>query len=181
MPHWKTSLHPWINILSMKDKWAVVPGDGTASATFITTQDLGRFIGRLMDAPEWDKESTVVGNEMQFNNLVALAEEIRGEILKANMRHQTPVLTQRPGCKFEVAYDSLEKLRAGKISFADRFPQIGMGTAADDEAFFALVHYLAGSGNFVVAPGRRTLNDQFPEIQLTTCEEVMQTAWQGRT
>ena len=55
-----------------------------------------------------------------------------------------------------------------------------MGTAADDEAFFALVHYLAGSGNFVVAPGRRTLNEQFPDIQLTTCEEVMRTAWQDR-
>ena len=91
------------------------------------------------------------------------------------------ILTQRPGCKFEVARDSLEKLRAGKISFADRFPQIGMGTAADDEAFFALVHYLAGSGNFVVAPGRRTLNEQFPDIQLTGCDKVMRTAWQGRS
>lgn len=55
-----------------------------------------------------------------------------------------------------------------------------MGSAADDEAFFALIHYLAGSSNFVVAPGRRTLNEQFPDIQLTTCEEVMRTAWQDR-
>ena len=90
------------------------------------------------------------------------------------------MLTQRPGSKFEIAHDSLEKLRGGSISFADKFPQIGMGSAADDEAFFALVHYLAGSGNFVVAPGRRTLNEQFPDIQLTTCEDVMRTAWQGR-
>jgi hypothetical protein len=71
-------------------------------------------------------------------------------------------------------------LDAGKISFADRFPQIGMGTAAEDEAFFARIHYLAGSGNYVVAPGKRTLNEQFPDIQLTTCEEVMRTAWQDR-
>lgn len=78
----------------MKDKWAVVPGDGTASATFITTQDLGRFIGRLMEAPEWDKESTVVGNEMQFNKLVTLAEKTRGAISRANTRHQTQILTQ---------------------------------------------------------------------------------------
>ena len=79
MPHWKTSLHPWINILNMDEKWAVVPGDGTASATFITTQDLGQFIGRLMDAPVWNKESTIIGNEIQFNELVAKAEKIRGQ------------------------------------------------------------------------------------------------------
>lgn len=64
----------------MEGKWAIVPGDGTASAAFITTQDLGRFVGKLMDAPVWEKESTIVGNEMQFNKLVALAEEIRGEL-----------------------------------------------------------------------------------------------------
>ena len=72
--------------MSMEGKWAVVPGDGTASATFITTQDLGRFIGRLIDAPVWDKESTIVGNEMDFNKLIALAEEIRGALLILNMR-----------------------------------------------------------------------------------------------
>ena len=79
MPHWKTSLHPWINILNMDEKWAVVPGDGTASATFITTQDLGHFIGRLMDTAVWDKESTIIGNEIQFNELVTKAEKIRGQ------------------------------------------------------------------------------------------------------
>lgn len=55
-----------------------------------------------------------------------------------------------------------------------------MGSAADDEAFFARIHYLAGSGNYVVAPGKRTLNEQFLDIQLTTCDEVMRSAWQGR-
>jgi len=94
MPHWKTSLHPWINILSMEGKWAVVPGDGNASATFITTQDLGRFVGRLMDAPVWDKESTVIGNEIQFNKLIALAEVIRGELPRINVGGITWVLTR---------------------------------------------------------------------------------------
>jgi hypothetical protein len=94
MPHWKTSLHPWFNILSMEDKWADVPGDGTASATLITTQDLGRFVGRLMDAPAWDKESTVVGNEIQFNKLVALAEVIRGKLYIINIGGGMRVLTQ---------------------------------------------------------------------------------------
>jgi hypothetical protein len=79
MPHWETSLHPWINILNVEERWAVIPGDGTATATFITTQDLGRFVGRLMDVPVWETESTITGNEMTFNDLLALAEEFRGE------------------------------------------------------------------------------------------------------
>ena len=77
----------------MEGRWAVVPGDGTASATFITTQDLGRFVGRLMDAPVWYKESTVVGNEIQFKKLVALAEEIRGELHRTRIGGDTQVLT----------------------------------------------------------------------------------------
>jgi hypothetical protein len=75
----ETSLHPWINILNVEERWAVIPGDGTATATFITTQDLGRFVGRLMDVPVWETESTITGNEMTFNDLLALAEEFRGE------------------------------------------------------------------------------------------------------
>jgi len=78
----------------MEGKWAVVPGDGNASATFITTQDLGRFVGRLMDAPVWDKESTVIGNEIQFNKLIALAEVIRGELPRINVGGITWVLTR---------------------------------------------------------------------------------------
>jgi hypothetical protein len=50
----------------------------------------------------------------------------------------------------------------------------------EDQAFFARIHYLAGSGNYAVAHVRRTLNEQFPDIKLTTCDEVMRTAWQGR-
>lgn len=84
------------------------------------------------------------------------------------------------GCKFEVAYDSLEKLDTGNISFAERFPRIGLGSAADDGAFFARIHFLAGSGNYVVAPGKQSLNEQFPDIRLTTCEEVMRSAWEDR-
>jgi hypothetical protein len=62
-------------------------------------------------------------------------------------------------------------------SFADRFPDTGLGSAADDEAFFARIQHLAGSGDYVVAPGEPTLNEQFPDIRLTTCDEVMNAAW----
>lgn len=80
MPHWETSLHPWINILSMEHRWAAMPGDGSSKATFITTQDLGRFMSYLMDLPKWEKVTRIEGNDMRFDELLALAEEVRGEI-----------------------------------------------------------------------------------------------------
>ncbi|KAM0713397.1 hypothetical protein Q7P37_010359 [Cladosporium fusiforme] len=161
MPHWKTTLHPWINIINMEEKWAAIPGDGSSQATYITTQDLGRFFARLMDEPKWQEVSSVVGNETKFTDLVKLAEKIRG-------------------CEFRKSFDSLEKLKSGTISFADRFPKAGLGSPAQDEAFFAIIHYMAGSGAFVVRPGKLNLNQRYPDIKLTTCEEVMEASWKGR-
>ncbi|PTD06915.1 hypothetical protein FCULG_00005724 [Fusarium culmorum] len=30
MPHWKTNLEPWLNVLNMESKWAAIPGDGVS-------------------------------------------------------------------------------------------------------------------------------------------------------
>ncbi|CAH0027884.1 unnamed protein product, partial [Clonostachys rhizophaga] len=81
MPHWKTSLHPWLNVLNMEKKWAVIPGDGSARAAFITSQDLGTFIGRLMDLDHWDKVSSIVSNTMTMSELAELAEKRRGNVI----------------------------------------------------------------------------------------------------
>ena len=81
MPHYKTRLEPWINVINMEKKWAVVPGDGSARATFITTQDMARFVARLLDLKKWPLVCSIVGQEMTLNELVALAEKIRGMII----------------------------------------------------------------------------------------------------
>lgn len=81
MPHWKTSLHPWLNAVNMEKRWAVIPGDGSAKADFITSQDLGTFIGRLMDLDHWDRVSSIVSNTMTMSELVELAEKTRGNVI----------------------------------------------------------------------------------------------------
>ncbi|VTT57826.1 unnamed protein product [Fusarium fujikuroi] len=40
MPHWKCNLEPWINIINMKSKWAIIPADGNIQASFLTSQDM---------------------------------------------------------------------------------------------------------------------------------------------
>lgn len=79
--------------------------------------------------------------------------------------------------KFDIVHDSLEKLDSGHISFASQFPPAGLGDG--DEAFLARIHYLAGSGNYRVL-SEETLNDKFPDIELTTVLEVMEKSWKGR-
>lgn len=81
------------------------------------------------------------------------------------------------GCKFTIVHDSLDKLKSGKISFIEDFPPIGLGDG--DEAFYALVHYQAGLGHFLVPKGQN-LNAEFPEIKITKVSDVMEASWKGK-
>ena len=66
----------------MERAWAVVPGDGTAKANFITSQDMSRFIARLMDTESWDEVSSIVVETLSIEEVVRLAEDVRGMSLK---------------------------------------------------------------------------------------------------
>ncbi|KAI8711824.1 NmrA domain-containing protein [Fusarium sp. LHS14.1] len=159
MPHWKTHLEPWINVMNVEKKWAVIPGDGSVKASFITSQDMSRFVARLMDLEKWNKVSTIFANTLSFSELVEMAEKARG-------------------CKFRVANDSLEKLQSGKISFHEEFPPIGYGEG--DQAFFAMLHYQAAIGRYLVPRDYPPLDAEFPDLKITTPLEVMETAWKGK-
>ncbi|KAJ4220928.1 hypothetical protein NW759_006998 [Fusarium solani] len=159
MPHWKTHLEPWINVMNVEKKWAVIPGDGSVKASFITSQDMSRFVARLMDLEKWNKVSPIFANTLSFSELVEMAEKARG-------------------CKFQVANDSLEKLQSGKISFHEDFPPIGYGEG--DQAFFAMLHYQAGIGRYLVPRDYPPLDAEFPDLKITTPLEVMETAWKDK-
>lgn len=159
MPHWPTHLHPWNSVINVERKWAVIPGDGTAEANFITTQDLCKFISKLIDLETWPKVTYIIGDKISFNRLLQLAERARG-------------------CRFEVVYDNLETLKSGKISFVEKFASTGITDPIEHERFLATLHYEAGTGSFVVVPGgTATLNAHFPDIKITTVEEFLEKCW----
>lgn len=93
------------------------------------------------------------------------------------LRSNRRVVTFWIGCKFDVAYDSLDKLRSGKISFASEFCLIGTGNIPEE--FFAHIHYLAGTGNYWIR-SEHSLNEKLPDIKLTTIEEVIEKCWKGK-
>ncbi|KAM0366831.1 hypothetical protein ACHAPZ_005012 [Fusarium culmorum] len=80
MPHWKTNLEPWLNVLNMESKWAAIPGDGGVQASFVTSQDMSRFVARLMDADEWDQISAIRGVTLSLDELLQMAEKARGKL-----------------------------------------------------------------------------------------------------
>lgn len=78
-----------------------------------------------------------------------------------------------------MVHDDLAKLKGGRISRIEEFPPIGLGD--EDEKFFALVHYQAGSGHFKVpTEGVMLLNEEFPDVRFMTVREVMEASWGGR-
>ncbi|KAI9042434.1 NAD(P)-binding protein [Aspergillus affinis] len=159
LPHWRSHLKPWVNAVNVQRKWAVIPGDGETPVSFITTQDLGRFVARLMDLEEWPRVSCFAGVTASFNKILKHAERVRED-------------------KFTVKYEDLETLRKGKISFPE-FEDAGFKASdQSDEAIFALFHRVAATGGYFIPPDK-ALDDRFPDIKVTTAEEVMN-VWKDR-
>lgn len=80
MPHWKTNLEPWLNVLNMESKWAAIPGDWSVQASFVTSQDMSRFLARLMDVDKWDQISAIRGVTLSLDELLHIAEKARGKL-----------------------------------------------------------------------------------------------------
>ncbi|WYZ40951.1 hypothetical protein EsH8_IV_001292 [Colletotrichum jinshuiense] len=158
MPHYKTHLTRWVNFVDLENRWAVIPGDGSGKANFIASQDMATYIARLLDLDKWSKVSSIVAETLSISELFALAKKTRGP-------------------DFEVAYDDLEKLKAGKISYISKFPDFGLGPK-EAEALFSKIHYYGGVGE-VLVPTEDTLNSKFPDIVPKTAVQVIEESWQG--
>ncbi|KNG86930.1 hypothetical protein ANOM_005363 [Aspergillus nomiae NRRL 13137] len=160
LPHWRSHLKPWVNAVNVAGKWAVLPGDGTSKVNFITSQDMARFVARLMDLSEWPPVSFIAGQTASFKDILQLAENARGE-------------------RFSVKHDSLEDLRNGRISFP-KFEETGLESSGHStESIFALFHYISGTGGYTIT-SNDTLDTRFPDIQIMTAAEVIESSWRNR-
>ncbi|KAE8154880.1 hypothetical protein BDV25DRAFT_135522 [Aspergillus avenaceus] len=160
IPHWKSYLKPWINGVHVPGKWAVLPGDGLSPINFVTTKDMARFVTRLMDSSGWKPVSFIAGQTTTFKEICEIAERARGE-------------------RFFVQYESLESLRNGRISFPE-FVETGLeGSGQSTESIFAMFHLTSATGGYTITSDD-TLDRRFPDIHITTAEEVIESSWRGR-
>ncbi|KAI9930259.1 hypothetical protein MW887_012072 [Aspergillus wentii] len=96
-PSMPSYLKPNVFVIDMAHKVAAIPGDGSVPVTFTYTFDLARFVVAALDLEHWPEESRVIGDEMSWNEFVALAETTLE-------------------CKFDIHYDPIDKLRQFEIT-----------------------------------------------------------------
>lgn len=144
---------PWV--LDIKNARAVIPGTGKEKVSMTYSVDVARFVVRLLDEERWDREVGLVGQDVSFEELVRVAEEVTGR-------------------KFDVGYDGREKLERGEV-----------GVLCEDEEESEKWREVLNLFGKLVVEGLMTvpdekgyrLNERFPELKVLTAEEMIRQCW----
>nr|GAT50695.1 predicted protein [Mycena chlorophos] len=66
---------------------AVIPGDGELKLAYTTVEDVGAFVAKALDVQEdWPESLRIVGSTVTHNELVRVAEKIRGKAFKVEYK-----------------------------------------------------------------------------------------------
>ena len=144
---------PWV--LDIGKARAAIPGTGKENVSMTYSVDVAMFVVRLLEEEVWDRQVGLVGQDVSFEELVRVAEEVTGR-------------------KFEVTYDGAEVLKGGDVT-----------VLSDDEVVkkqwkevLNLFGKLVAEGLMTVPEGKGyRLNDRFPELQVLTAEEMIRQCW----
>jgi nucleoside-diphosphate-sugar epimerase len=161
IPHVESYLTPLVFAVDIANRKAAIPGDkGDELLSFTYTKDLGKFVVAALSLSKWDEALYCYSDQLSMKEIVQLAEEATGT-------------------KFDVTYDSVEKLRSGQIT--------ELPSHEPTYQFFPkemLQDLLAKFGLWVVygimyRPKTGSLNEKFPKIKITTAKEIVG-AWKGK-
>ncbi|KAF4250708.1 hypothetical protein CNMCM8980_010649 [Aspergillus fumigatiaffinis] len=156
MPVVRTNLAPCTFGISIQHRQAAIPGDGNDVICMTYTYDMTAFLIRLLDVADWPEFSIIVGDEVTYNQLLEMAEEIRG-------------------VKFQVTYDSKENIKDGQVTIPP-MPEGNSSSSEELKEMTALVSRLTIAGVFKL-PDEDRLNDRFPDIQPVKMKQFLQDAW----
>ncbi|KAF5253248.1 hypothetical protein FANTH_1844 [Fusarium anthophilum] len=158
LPNVKSYQSPVVLVVDIANNFAAIPGSGDELVTFTHTSDIAAFIAALVGASKWDKESYIIGDKVSWNQFVQYAEEAKG-------------------VKFTVKHDSIEDLKAGKITELPSHPHMyPFFPKPMLQGFFAAFGRMFVEGAFDLKP-ERTLNDQFPEVKARKIKDLLFEAW----
>ncbi|KAJ5824253.1 hypothetical protein N7447_006593 [Penicillium robsamsonii] len=155
MPHVQTYLQPFTFGIDISSGTAAIPGDGNNVICMTYTYDMATYLVKVLNLEEWPEFSVIVGDEVTYNQLLAMAEEFTGK-------------------KFKVTYDSLEQIKTGDVSVPPQ-PE-GMECSSDElKEVTALVSRLTVNNVFRLPDDR--LNPRFPEVKPITMRQFLHNAW----
>ncbi|KAH6967592.1 hypothetical protein BKA56DRAFT_622467 [Ilyonectria sp. MPI-CAGE-AT-0026] len=154
IPHIKSYLPFRPLNVDVANKAAAIPGLGNDVIAYTYSFDMARFLVAALDLPKWDEDLFCYSDKVTLNEVVKLAEKITGS-------------------KFDVAYDSVEKLQRGEITelpaHVESYSVIPKKILQEVFATYCL-YAIDGLHDF---PKENTLNAKFPEIKTTTIEDML--------
>jgi len=134
---------------------AGIPGSGDVYSVFTHTTDVAKFIPHLLSSSDkWERESNVIGQRMTLNQLVSKLEKAKGT-------------------RFDVTYDSVEKLESGQITeLPCHNAAYGYFPKKDLQEMFASFGLMFERGVFEVDPAY-ALNKKFPDVHARSVDELI--------
>lgn len=81
MPHVETHLQPFTFGIDISSGTAAIPGDGNNVICMTYTYDLATYLVKALDLDQWPEFSIFVGDEVTYNQLLAMAEEFTGKLM----------------------------------------------------------------------------------------------------
>jgi hypothetical protein len=158
LPKVKSDQSPLALVVDIENNFAAIPGSGNELVTFAHTFDVARFVAALVGTPKWDKESYIIGDKASWNQFVQYAEEAKG-------------------VKFTVKHDSIEDLKAGKITELPSHPHLyPFFPKPMLQGLFAAFGRMFIEGAFDLKP-EHTLNEAFPEVKARKIRDLIFEAW----
>lgn len=82
MPNIQTNLQPYSFGIDIGSGTAAIPCDGTDVICMTYTYDMATYLVKALDLDEWPEFSVIVGDQITYNELLALAEQITGQWLR---------------------------------------------------------------------------------------------------
>ncbi|KAJ6017929.1 hypothetical protein N7451_001308 [Penicillium sp. IBT 35674x] len=160
MPHVQTNLQPYTFGINIAKREAAIPGDGNDVICMTYTYDMANYVVKALDLDEWPEFSVIVGDELTYNQILSMAEEITG-------------------AKFKVTYDSIEQINTGDVTVPPSLDNTASDSIEELKEVTALCSRLIVNGVFQF-PKENRLNTRFPEVRPITMRELLENCWKGR-
>ncbi|OHW97499.1 NmrA-like family protein [Colletotrichum incanum] len=137
---------------------ASIPGSGDVPVVFTHTFDVARFVAALLEHTDWRPESYIIGDKLTFNDLVRLAEKIKGNV-------------------FTVVYDSVEDLEANKMIELPSHHKVYKFYPKEMLHSFLIPFGLECERGQANLNPTHKLNDDFPHIKPASAREILERGW----
>ncbi|CAI6313784.1 unnamed protein product [Periconia digitata] len=147
-----------LNSMIVDVRWntASIPATGETSIPLTYTHDIGKYVAALLNLQKWEHYYCIQGDKKTFNQIVAEAEKAKG-------------------VKFDVKYDSVERLKKGEVSEMPAYTEMAKHFGGGEQGLAAVKMILAAYGLSIedgdVEYKSPLLNEMFPEIKALSVEE----------